>query len=566
MASNRKNAKFDIFTKIALIFVIAIIILLVLLPLANIFKFAMDPGGRVVFTDLPKSLVDQEIVKNTLKLGLTVGTLGTLLGFFLAYTQTRIEFKGKRILHVINLIPIISPPFALATAVIVLFGRSGLITRDLLGLRPTLYGYPGLVIVLTLSFFPVAYMNILGMMKSLDPALDEAGSILGANRWKIFKSITVPLLIPGIAGSFLLLFIESIADLANPLIIGGGYTVLASRAYISINGDYNIPGAAGYSLLLLIPALLVFLIQRFWSQRNSVISVTGKPTGRINPIKSGPIKYLLLTVTWFVSILIAVVYLTVIMGSFASIIGVNNALTLEHFRYVLSGFGGDSVKTTVILALIATPIAGMVGMLIAWLVIRRVKRGSQILDFLGMLGIAVPGTVIGIGYAITYNDAVRIGGHTIIPQLSGGGAILGGAIVIVMVYVIRSSPAGQRSGIASLQQIDPSIDEASSSLGASGFRTFRLVTLPLIRGAFLTGLMYAFAHSMTTLSPIIFLVTADTPIMTQKILAEADQGRYGNSFAFCVVLIVIVLTVMGLINLAVRGRKTTSYKPLAMVK
>lgn len=566
MASNRKNAKFDIFTKIALIFVTAIIILLVLLPLANIFKFAMDPGGRVVFTDLPKSLVDQEIVKNTLKLGLTVGTLGTLLGFFLAYTQTRIEFKGKRILHVINLIPIISPPFALATAVIVLFGRSGLITRDLLGLRPTLYGYPGLVIVLTLSFFPVAYMNILGMMKSLDPALDEAGSILGANRWKIFKSITVPLLIPGIAGSFLLLFIESIADLANPLIIGGGYTVLASRAYISINGDYNIPGAAGYSLLLLIPALLVFLIQRFWSQRNSVISVTGKPTGRINPIKSGPIKYLLLTVTWFVSILIAVVYLTVIMGSFASIIGVNNALTLEHFRYVLSGFGGDSVKTTVILALIATPIAGMVGMLIAWLVIRRVKRGSQILDFLGMLGIAVPGTVIGIGYAITYNDAVRIGGHTIIPQLSGGGAILGGAIVIVMVYVIRSSPAGQRSGIASLQQIDPSIDEASSSLGASGFRTFRLVTLPLIRGAFLTGLMYAFAHSMTTLSPIIFLVTADTPIMTQKILAEADQGRYGNSFAFCVVLIVIVLTVMGLINLAVRGRKTTSYKPLAMVK
>jgi iron(III) transport system permease protein len=183
-----------------------------------------------------------------------------------------------------------------------------------------------------------------------------------------------------------------------------------------------------------------------------------------------------------------------------------------------------------------------------------------------MLGIAVPGTVIGIGYAITYNDAVRIGGYTIIPQLSGGGAILGGAIVIVMVYVIRSSPAGQRSGIASLQQIDPSIDEASSSLGASGFRTFRLVTLPLIRGAFLTGLMYAFAHSMTTLSPIIFLVTADTPIMTQKILAEADQGRYGNSFAFCVVLIVIVLTVMGLINLAVRGRKTRSYKPLAMVK
>lgn len=555
MAIRKNGAKSDFFTKISLVVVLALISLLILLPLANILKFASEPTGLDIFKALPESAVDREIVKNTLKLGLTVGLLGTLIGFLLAYAQVRIEFKGKKFFHLLNLVPIISPPFAFATAVIVLFGRSGMITRGIFDWRPTLYGYPGLTIVLTLSFFPVAYMNILGMMKSLDPALDEAGQSLGAHKWRIFRTITLPLLVPGIAGSFLLLFIESIADLANPLIIGGSFTVLASRAYISINGDYNVPWAAAYSVLLLVPAIIVFAIQRYWSQKKSVISVTGKPTGRVQTIKSRPAKFFILSTTYLIALLIILIYLTVIVGSFLQIIGVNNALTLEHFRYVMGGFGNDAIMTTVLLALIATPVAGLFGMMIAWLVVRKVKRGADVLDFLGMLGIAVPGTVLGIGYAITYNDKVKVFGHTIVPQLAGGGAIFAGALVIIMVYVIRSSPAGQRSGIALLQQIDTSIDEASASLGASGSRTFRKITLPLIRGAFLTGLMYAFAHAMTTLSPIIFLVTPDTPIMTQKILAEADQGRYGNAFSFCVVLIAIVLTVMGLINFALRDRK-----------
>jgi iron(III) transport system permease protein len=174
-----------------------------------------------------------------------------------------------------------------------------------------------------------------------------------------------------------------------------------------------------------------------------------------------------------------------------------------------------------------------------------------------MLGLAVPGTVLGIGFAITFNDVVKIGDTTVLPQLAGGGAIFGGAVAIVMVYTIRSSPAGQRSAIAALQQINPAIDEASASLGATGFRTFRKITLPLIKPALLTGLMFAFAHSMTTLSPI-FITTPETPIMTHKILAEVDSGRFGNAFAFCTLLIFIVLGVMALINLLVRGKTTNT--------
>ncbi len=425
------GAKYDIFTKLALLLVVVIVGFLIVLPLVNILVYSTQPSGSAIVTGAFSDIVTREIIWNTVKLGVTVAFLGTVLGFIMAYTQARVEFRGKKIFHIINLVPIISPPFAFATAIIVLFGRSGMITRGIFDWRPTLYGFPGLVLVLTLSFFPIAYMNLLGMLRSLDPALDEAGSSLGANKWRVFRTVTLPLLIPGFAGSFLLLFIESIADLANPIIIGGNYTVLASRAYMAINGDYDISLAAGYSSLLLLPALIVFLIQRYWAQKKSVVSVTGKPSGRPTLVTSRLAKGFLLTVTTLLTSLIILVYATVILGAFVQIIGVNNQLTLSHFQYLLGGFANAAIKTTTFLALIATPIAGIFGMLIAWLVIRKVKRGSEALDFLGMLGIAVPGTVIGIGYAITYNDPVKLGGITIFPQVAGGAALVGGSIAII---------------------------------------------------------------------------------------------------------------------------------------
>jgi iron(III) transport system permease protein len=561
----KKNGiKLDVGTKTTLILSVFLLLLMVVFPLLNILTRAFDETGREVFSNILTSEVVRTIIRNTILLGVIVASLGTLIGFFLAYAQVKLNFRGKKILHIICLVPLITPPFAFATAVISLFGRSGIITRDILGLTPTLYGLPGLTIVLTCSFFPVAYMSILGMMKNLDPALDEASASLGASKFKTFFKVTLPMLIPGFASSFLLLFVEASADLANPLVIGGDYTVLASRAYIAINGEYDVPAGSAYSLILLIPGLIVFLVQRYWGERKSVVSVTGKPTGTPTYIENRVAKFFLLIIPVFMASFIVLIYATVIFGSFAKFLGVDNSVTLDNYRYIFSGVGSDAIMKTTLMALIATPIAGILGMVLAWLIIRKVRKGREFLDFLGMLGLAVPGTVLGIGFAITFNDSTKIGETTILPQLAGGGAIFGGAIAIIMVYTIRSSPAGQRSGIAALQQINPAIDEASASLGASGFTTFRKITLPLIKPALLTGLMFAFAHSMTTLSPIIFITTPETPIMTQKILAEVDSGRFGNAFAFCTLLIFIVLTVMGLINLLVRGKsnKSSSQTPI----
>lgn len=547
-----KFSKLDTVTKLVIALVVGILLLLIGYPLIRILTQSFSPEGRDTLGQILTSATNRGVLLNTVALGLVVGAVGTCIGFAFAYAQARLEFRGKRILHLIALLPIVSPPFAVATAVISLFGRSGLISNKLLGLDYNIYGLTGLTVVLGLSFFPVAYMNLLGMLRSLDPAMDEAASNLGASKWKIFRSVTIPMLIPGFASCFLLLFVEAIADLANPLVIGGDFTVLSTRAYIAITGEYNVAGGAAYSLVLLLPGLLVFLVQRYWAERKSVVSVTGKPSGRVNLISSPLGRIPLLTIVLMIATLIVTIYVTVFIGAFTKILGVNNSFTLANYQYVLAGIGSDAMFTTTILALIATPIAGVLGMILAWLIVRKVKRGRGVLDFMGMLGLAVPGTVLGIGYALAFNKPFIIGNIQLLPALAGGGAILGGAMAIVMVYVIRSMPSGQRSGVAALQQIDPAIDEASTSLGASGITTFRTITLPLIRPALLSGLTYAFARAMTTLSPIIFITTPQTKIMTSQILSEVDAGRFGNAFAYCTILIVIVLSVIGLMNLLVR--------------
>jgi iron(III) transport system permease protein len=447
-----------------------------------------------------------------------------------------------------------------ATAVLVLFGRNGLITYGIFGVRYNIYGLNGLTLVISLSFFTIAYLNLKGMLEALDPSLDEAATNLGASKWRIFRTVTLPMLVPGIGGSFLLLFVESIADLGNPLVLGGNYEVLATRIYISVVGLYNTTAAAVLSVILLLPSLSVFVIQRYWVSRASVVSITGKPSGRAQRIDHPLVRWSLFGVVMFFCLLIVLIYGTIIVGAFTRVLGVNNTFTLDNFNYVLYGIGSQAMTDTTTLAAIATPIAGLIGMIIAFLVVRKEFMGRAALDFSAMLGIAVPGTVLGIGYLLIFNNDIVVTLPIInqeivlIPKLTGGRAIFGGALAIVIVFVVRAVPASLRSGAAALTQIDPAIEEASISLGASSARTFRLITLPLVRAAFLTGLIYAFARSMTALSAIIFLTTPHTRIMTHQILNEVEHARFGNAFAYCVILIIIVMLAIGLLYIAVGSR------------
>jgi iron(III) transport system permease protein len=545
---------------VVLVLMAFFVLVMIVLPLLAMVGESVSPNGLALFQRYLTEPVYQTIIVNTLVMGVLVGAVGTAVGFLFAFVQVKLDVPFKRFMHIIALVPVISPPFAVATATIVLFGRSGIITRGVFGVRYDIYGLNGLLLVMTLSFFTIAYLNLRGMMQALDPALDEAATNLGASKWHIFRTVTLPMLVPGIASSFLLLFVEAIADLGNPLVLAGNYEVLATRIYITIIGLYDTTGAAVLSVILLVPSLTVFLVQRYWISRASVVSVTGKPSGRPQTINHPLVRWSLFALVMAICLLIVLIYGMIIYGAFMEVPGVRYDLTLRHFDFVIHGIGGQAMRDTTSLSMIATPIAGMIGMIIAYLVVRKQFSGRNALDFGAMLGIAVPGTIIGIGYILVFNTPTTLslpglGEITLLPKLTGGQAVFGGALAIVIVFVVRSVPAALRSGTAALSQIDPSIEEASISLGADNARTFTRITLPLIRPAFLAGLIYAFSRSMTTISAIIFLTTPQTKIMTQQILNEVENGRYGNAFAYCVILIVIVMVAIGILY-AVVGSST----------
>jgi iron(III) transport system permease protein len=521
------------------------------LPLLRVFGQAFSEEGLRVGRHLAASEVMRQTAVNTVVLGLCVAAVGVVLAFAFAVLQAKFDVPFKRALHVIAVLPVVSPPFAVATAVIVLFGRNGLISKGVFGIEYDIYGLDGLVLVLSLSFFPVVYLSLLGMLQRLDPALDEAATNLGAGDWQVFRTVTVPMIVPGLASGFLLLFVEAIADLANPVVLGGDYSVIASRAYLTIIGEYDVLTGSVLSMSLFAPALAVYLLQRYWIDRRVVFSVTGKSAGRPRLYQGGP-RWILFAAVSFVAVVIVAIYATIVVGAFTVVPGVNNELTLTHFDFVLFGIGSEAMVDTTVLALGATPVAGLLGMLIGWLTVRKLRRLRGVLDFVAMLGIAVPGTVLGISYLLAFRPRNLFAGVTVIPALAGGGALAGGALAIVMIFAVRSLPASVRSAVSSLQQVHPAIEEASTSLGASDLTTFRKITLPLIRTALLAGLTFAVARSMTTLSPIVFLTTPDTKIMTSQILAEVDAGRFGNAFAYSCVLMTIVLMIICVIRLVLK--------------
>ncbi|MEA3351790.1 MAG: iron ABC transporter permease [Chloroflexota bacterium] len=518
------------------------LLVFVIYPLFKILAAGLKISALPLFGHLLSLGETKRVILNTLGVSLGVASLGTGLGFMLAYVQVKLDVPLKRLFHLAAIVPIISPPFAVAMSVITLFGRSGLITKRLLGLRYDIYGADGLIFALTISFIPLAYLSLLGLIRGLDPALDEAATNLGAGGWYAFRTVTLPLLIPGFASSFLLLFVAAMADLGNPLLLGGNLTVLSSRIYLAIIGEYNLEAGAVLSVMLLIPSLIIFSIQYYWVSRRSYVTVTGKPTGHLKMVTNPWVKWTLFTLSLLFTALIVLLYGYILVGAFTKVWGINFAPTLDHFRFVLFGYGSEAFSDTILLASMATPIAGLMGMLIAFLVVRRKFIGRPLIDLASVLGLAVPGTVVGIGLILAYNNPT-LGG--LIPKLTGT------AFIIVIAYTVRSVSAAVRAGVAALQQIDSSMEEASASLGASGAMTFRKITIPLIRPAFLSGLISSFARSMTSLSPIIFLVTPQWRIMTAQILNEAETGRFGNAAAYSIVLIVIVLTAIGLMNIII---------------
>ncbi|WP_269410359.1 ABC transporter permease [Lentibacillus daqui] len=510
-------------------------------PIYSIFKTIFVGENGLDFKAVQK-LFDKpriyQTIWNSLKLGVASAVISTLIGFIFAYSVARTRMFGRKFFNFIAVFPVVSPPFVLALAMILLFGSSGLISREVFGMQSTdVYGFKSLLIIQAMSFSPIAYLNLKGVLESMDASLEDSAFNLGASRWKVFYTITLPLAIPGIFSSLLLTFIKSLEDFGNPMIIGGDFSTLATEAYMTITGRSDLRTGSLLAVSMLLPVLTAYLVQRFWVNKKSYTTVTGKASQGSAIIKEKKVVVPLFIICMLITGTIVLFYGTIIMGAFVRLWGIDYSLSLDHFKYVFdTGLG--TVKDTLIIAIIATPIMVLLGMVISFLTVRVNFPGKKLIEIGSILLFAVPGTVVGIGYLLTFNS----------PPL----AITGTAAIIILVLVFRYMSLGIEAGSNVLRQIDPSLEEASKSLNANGFTTFRKITFPLMRSALFSSAIYAFTRAMTSISAVIFLVSASWNLMTVAILSAVDFGKLGVAAAYCVILFVIIFLAFSALNLLLK--------------
>lgn len=521
--------------------IFAAIAVFVVYPLVMVFMASVQVRGEWSLDNyalLEQRRLYRNALWNSLRVGVLVATISTVIGYVAAFVLTRLDVPGKRFLHLATILPIISPPFVSAVSILFLFGFNGLITKHLLGLNDfNIYGFHGVVWSQVFTFAPIAYLSLRGVLASISPVLEDAALNVGATKWQVFWKVTFPLTMPGIASAFLIVFIESLADFGNPLVLAGaGFPMLAPQAYLEITGSFNLGRGAMLAMILVLPSMTAFAIQRYWIAKRQYVTVTGKPTASTSKIVTAPVKWGLYGFVAFFAAVVVAFYAVIVVGSLTAVWGFDYTFTTQHFAYVFD-VGFKTITDTLIIALITTPVSGVLGMMVAFLIVRRAFPAKGLMEFGSILSYAVPGTVVGVGYILAFNGAPFY--------------LTGTLTILVLCFVFRYVPVGIQSGVAVLRQIDPSIEEAAQNLGASTLTTFRKVTLPLIAPAFFSALVYAFVRAMTAISAAIFLVSANWNLMTVQILNQVGSGRLGVAAAYSILVIAIVLVAITVINAVV---------------
>lgn len=499
------------------------------------------------------------VVWNTLLLACSTATAATTLGLCFALIATRSRFRFRRAMRLLTVLPIITPPFVIGLGLILIFGRSGVVNQLVeaafgLQLGRWIYGFNGVWLAQVFSFTPTAFLVLIGVVEGISPTMEEASQTLRASEMRTFRAVSLPLMLPGLANAFLVVFVESLADFGNPIVLGGSFGVLSTEIFFAVVGAQQDFGrAAVLAAVMLLVGLGAFMLQRLVLGGRSYVSVSGKGDGGLPTPLPAPVRRFAfaLAVPW--ALLTIVVYGMALAGAFVRVWGRDWTPTLSHFQrafaleiapgggILFTGGAWHSLLTTIELAAIAAPLTAALGLLAAWVLSRQRFAGRTALEFALMLTFAVPGTVIGVAYILTYN----------VPPLE----LTGTGMILVICFVFRNLPVGVRSGLAAMSQLDRSLDEAALTLRASTFRTLRTVVLPLLKPAIVTALVYAFVRAMTTVSAVIFLVSAEYEMATVFIINRVINGDYGLAIAYCAVLIVLMMAAIGVINLAVGRRR-----------
>ena len=515
------------------------LVVFVLWPLAQVFIEGFRAGqverhfSLIQFEKLLATPMVARASLNTLRIGAITAVAATAIGTLIAYTLTLTDVPGKRLLRILTILPLVSPPFAVSFAIIMLFGRRGLITYDLLHItQGSIYGPHGIVIVQLISDTPLVILILSAVFASISRDLEEAAEDLGGRPFYILRTVTFPLVTPAILTAALLTFISSISDFGNPMLIGGGYQMLATQAFIQLIELFDLQLGAALAMLLVIPALIAFLLQHWISNRRSYITVTsGARTGHIRKLP-GLIIWPLFALALTLASLTVLLYGSIFVGAFVKTWGFDFSFTTRNLYGLLSAI--PQLKNSLIVSIGSGLVGGVIGIILAWLVARQNFPGRRSLDFSATVMYAIPGTVIGIGYIIAFNAAPYFWTGTF--------------FIIIVAYAFRRLPVGLRTGVAAQKQIDPTLEEASLDLGAGRLRTFARITFPLLNRAFFAGVIYIFIRGMTDLSTAVFLNSARTQLFTVRMFNVMIRGTPSEGAAFAGLLIVIIVIALGLLS------------------
>ena len=522
---------------VAAIIVAALLFLFILLPLTAVFLRSVGIGGEGLTLQYYKQFFQRpvyfEALLNSIAVGVVTTTIIICISVPFALYVTRTNSFISKVYRGLSLLPMVAPPFIFSLSLIILFGRRGIVSQyinDIFGVQFSIYGFWGVVVAQVLSLFPVAYMMIESSLRSMNPSLEYASRDLGASQTKTLFKVTLPLASTGILKAALLVFVMALADFSNPIIIGGQTSFLASDAYLLVTGKQNLEMAAVLGVFLIVPSLIVFLFQTYYMKDTDTTSIDSS-AGTENAPLNKKLKGITFGISSIMVLFITVMFVMVVLGAFVQIIGVNNTFTLDHFS---DPSGWEFIYISVIVSFFAAVLASFLGLLQGYLTVRKNIPAKKFLEFVALFGLAVPGTVMGIGYVLIFNG----------PPLF----LTGTVFLLVMNMTFRKIGVSLGSGISKLHQIDTSMEEASADLGAGPLYTLRKIVLPLLSPAFMSGFVYTFMTSMVSVSSVIFLISPGTNLAATYILNLASQAAVGRASAMSVILIVVVLICMAILK------------------
>jgi iron(III) transport system permease protein len=542
-------------------FLLAVLTFFLLFPVYQICRLSFIKEGMFTLKNYAASFTHPRIFRsltNSLYVSLVTTVITTVLAFFFAYGLTRTTISGKGIFYTISTFPLIAPSIIQGLALILLFGRNGLVTRYLLQTDWNIYGATGIIAAECLYCFPNALFILYTTLSAVDTRLDEAAQSLGASALKTFYKVTLPPAKYGIASAAALTFNLTITDFGVPVVIGGNYSVLATEIYQQVIGMQRFDLGATISVILLIPSVGAFLLNYYLTKKSYAL-ISGQARPFLQP--SRPLKKWAFTLyCWVPCVFILIVFVTVFLGSFVKTWPYDFSLTMKHYNFPSLGgvaplwtnFWASILKGEwqSIIAYKYAPIwnslwvsilvaigGASLTLLAGYIVEKKKPKGEQILYTLGVLPAAIPGTVMGLGYILAFNKPYFL--------------IYGTFWIIIINIIICNFTLGILSSIANLKQIDKSIEEAAVSLGANPITTFTRVVFPLTKTAFFSNMAFFFMRSMTTISAVIFLISAKVKLAAIEIIFLDIDGRTASANAMCTIIIVIVvgmLLVMRLIT------------------